>query len=1738
MSVQVELNQILRRKSVVTKPNNGPFNLEALEPRVFLSADGLTGAPANDLSAGDPMQDASSVIVETIEDTLSTRGAGGLAYDSATGLDDMFGGLAESTKTVLPGSQTAGEQTEMQPATGGSSAQDSVAISAPISTAPTGVTQSATVVQSGPAPTGTAGNLTSTAGAVSSGISNPITDQLTTTLHVANAPPQSSPADQSHASSVSNSPESSSESTFGSISRLSSIGAANSALTSSDSGAIPATATAKTIAFVDTGLADYQALIRAISGGDTGASAGSESNEIILLDAGRDGFEQITEALASRSGVSAIHIFSHGSTGSLLLGATRVDAAGLNAYAEQFATWNRLLTADADILLYGCNIGSGERGAEFIARLAALTGADVTASVDETGSALLGGDWDLEASTGEIEATPLSDSGSPDGYHFLLPDVVVDGDAGKNTFTIANQTATRQGNTPKNVGVADTLTVNGLAADDTFNVQAYSQGMSTTLDGGPGTKDKADLNGVGTKMNLDVGAAGTEIKVYDVQVGGTNNDPLRMTLKNVEEIVAGSNTNTLNLGALNVALLIRVVEANKVEVLTLNAGTAADPVWTLILTASNIHNVKGGKSQNLFVIGKGGKLDGTIHGGAGDNNVLSYSDTFTARIGAQQAAVMIVSGAKSYGNSVNLEIMAGSSTDGKATAIKGGQADGFKNIHAFIGGPENDMLAATAGSNAAVILSGGAGNDEITGSTAADTLSGGDGNDTLTGWGGADMLAGGDGDDTYVVPVTAELMETIKEDDGEGNDTLDFSAVRDTTPLTVEIHPNANLAGAGGFTDPNHGVMATAPGGRMLNATYVESVVGGAAINTYNFHPNWGWFATMDTRKTVTITIDDTKDGLPADNGTKFGTLDFSEVKIDLAFTVEAPGRVTVEGTQKWGNTTYTFVVKASGIASVTGGKGNNTYTFKAGGKLEGTLTGGAPGQAPGKQNILDYSGYNDSVTANLTGGAIEPTPANAPVIEPFGVVMVGKLPVQEEWTFTIAATQGSMVLGTQESNFDSAHRNELDEQKFKDLLAQFLKRNDFSVTKNKGVVGVPVQTTWTILFSAPGPLGGFFDSVKNNLKFGTAGVATVTSITFASGGSGYGAAPVVTIAPPGDPMGTQATATATLGVTNESFIIAGGTTVYSVAPIVTISGGNGTEAEATAVLTGGVVTGITITKPGKGFTASPILVFSGGTIMTAGTNPTGAGNAANFTVSGITVTNGGSGYTAVPAVTIALPGAGGTEVTSPLATVFSAKQDEGVTAADRTWNVHTTAVNGSFRLTVTFQDKLGNPVTTTGPLPTPPTTADIPYNASPDQIQELLQDAIDMVIGANPKISPNKFELGLLDVDPVVLVVGGMGTAAFPWRIIFANMGDAILTPGANTLIAGTLLPPNQASGITTSVTGITQVIGSSKPDRIYGTHSNSRMITDFNGADGYSLSGSTLTLTNVDAAKNLQTGQAVLYTVAAGYKPINGLNSGQVYFIKVGESGGKPTLKFYLDPKEIDKFLGKTISLKVPEGDVAAAMHTLKEVFVVNGGAGNDWLVAPINAQQANANQSGLFDLGGKDEQQVASSGQSCGVVANSCQAEAVVGLGREPHGDIGVGREGGHDVGGAILRAVIRHNHLEVSWHISLDSNRLEHECEVPGPAECGDQDRRVDRRDGCRLLGHRKCSLASESTFSSSSRASVHPSGSRATSIAPSESSPSRGTRILTRSLSVVRSIVAPMASAQRATSSRSAAEYTW
>tara|TARA_B100000123_G_scaffold270698_1_gene249047 strand:+ start:522 stop:2357 length:1836 start_codon:yes stop_codon:yes gene_type:complete len=80
---------------------------------------------------------------------------------------------------------------------------------------------------------------------------------------------------------------------------------------------------------------------------------------------------------------------------------------------------------------------------------------------------------------------------------------------------------------------------------------------------------------------------------------------------------------------------------------------------------------------------------------------------------------------------------------------------------------------------------------------------------------------------------------------------------------------------------------------------------------------------------------------------------------------------------------------------------------------------------------------------------------------------------------------------------------------------------------------------------------------------------SSVTAITVGAGGSGYTAAPSVTIGPPNDTTnGVQAAATATISggaVTAITITTAG--SGYSAAPTVTLTGGNGSSATATATI-------------------------------------------------------------------------------------------------------------------------------------------------------------------------------------------------------------------------------------------------------------------------------------------------------------------------------------------------------------------------------------------------------------------------------------------------------------------------------------------------------------------------------------------------------------------------------------------
>ena len=123
------------------------------------------------------------------------------------------------------------------------------------------------------------------------------------------------------------------------------------------------------IAFIDASLADWETLLAGLN----------EGIEVVILDSSADGLLQIAESLRGTSGVSAIHIFSHGSSGELMLGDAVLNAGNLEQYSTALATIGSALTATGDILLYGCNVAQGGAGQEFITQLAVATGADVAA---------------------------------------------------------------------------------------------------------------------------------------------------------------------------------------------------------------------------------------------------------------------------------------------------------------------------------------------------------------------------------------------------------------------------------------------------------------------------------------------------------------------------------------------------------------------------------------------------------------------------------------------------------------------------------------------------------------------------------------------------------------------------------------------------------------------------------------------------------------------------------------------------------------------------------------------------------------------------------------------------------------------------------------------------------------------------------------------------------------------------------------------------------------------------------------------------------------------------------------------------------------------------------------------------------------------------------------------------------------------------------------------------------------
>ncbi|MEG3901913.1 DUF4347 domain-containing protein, partial [Microcoleus sp. B4-C1] len=161
-----------------------------------------------------------------------------------------------------------------------------------------------------------------------------------------------------------------------------------------------------------------------VENSDSLARGATADTEVFVLNSTGDGVEQITRILANCSDLDSLQIVSHGREGGVQLGSIELCNDNLQTYSHSLQQWRKALSERGDILLFGCSVAAGESGEAFVRQLSLMVGADIAASDNLTGSAALGGDWQLKFATGEIKARIAIEKEVLEAYPYALGTLV------------------------------------------------------------------------------------------------------------------------------------------------------------------------------------------------------------------------------------------------------------------------------------------------------------------------------------------------------------------------------------------------------------------------------------------------------------------------------------------------------------------------------------------------------------------------------------------------------------------------------------------------------------------------------------------------------------------------------------------------------------------------------------------------------------------------------------------------------------------------------------------------------------------------------------------------------------------------------------------------------------------------------------------------------------------------------------------------------------------------------------------------------------------------------------------------------------------------------------------------------------------------------------------------------------------------------------------------------------------
>jgi hypothetical protein len=311
-------------------------------------------------------------------------------------------------------------------------------------------------------------------------------------------------------------------------------------------------------------------------------------------------------------------------------------------------------------------------------------------------------------------------------------------------------------------------------------------------------------------------------------------------------------------------------------------------------------------------------------------------------------------------------------------------------------------------------------------------------------------------------------------------------------------------------------------------------------------------------------------------------------------------------------------ITETNTVSVGAGTTGDQTTSLTSGSGAITLATSGAPaaGSPAGVSNDFEV------LTINTTGSA---TIRDANIVT-LGASSVGgdlSVTVGGKTDTTAISTSGAVVIGGNASLISASSAN-----------------SSISIGNNSSIGGwasaataggsVTINTTGNLTLgnittnlTATTLAGGAYTALAATTNaLGTGGTVTGATLTAGTTAPIYTGNVTATFTSPTASATSTLTGTAVSGAT-----IVGGGSGYTAAPTVTIVGGGGTGATATATLTGDVVTGITITAGGSGYTTAPTIIISDPVTGAVAAQGRAVRDATTGLITGVEITNAGFGY-------------------------------------------------------------------------------------------------------------------------------------------------------------------------------------------------------------------------------------------------------------------------------------------------------------------------------------------------------------------------------------------------------------------------------------------------------------------------------------------------------------------------------